>query len=399
MLFLNLLLLSLAGLLLIPVLVVFGECALALLPLPTARRLRERREHPRTAVLMPAHNESIGIGAAIATILPQLQAGDRLLVVADNCTDNTAEVAYSAGAEVIERHNSDLRGKGYALDFGLQHLAQNPPEVVVMADADCWMDAGALSEIARLSIATRRPVQSVYLMEPPPRHSPASAVSSLAFLVKNQVRLLGLSRLGMPSLLTGTGMAFPWEVICQSPLASGNIVEDMQLGLDLAIAGHPPLFCPTAHVVGLLPARQTSADSQRTRWEHGHLHTLITQVPRLLQEGIRQGRIDLLAIALDLAVPPLSLLVMVWGLLLGLSAIAVWLGAAVFPAALLVAQGCLLLGAISGAWVRFGMDLIPARALLSIPLYILHKIPRYLAFPSRRQTEWIRTDRESEARS
>lgn len=396
MLLLNLLLLGLVGLLLVPVLVLFVECAMALLPLP-APRIRGRRVHPRTAVLMPAHNEAAGIGAAIATILPQLQAGDRLLVVADNCTDDTAAVAFAAGAEVVERRDPNHRGKGYALDFGLRHLAKNPPAVVVIADADCWMNPGALSDIASLSAATHRPVQAVYLMETPLRPSAASAVSSLAFLVKNQVRLLGLSRLGLPSLLTGTGMAFPWDVIQQVSLASGNIVEDMQLGLDLAIADHPPLFCSTAYVMGLLPARRTAADQQRTRWEHGHLHTLMTQVPRLLGEALRRGRVDLLAIALDLAVPPLSLLVMLWAVVLGIAAIALLLGASPLPAALLLAQGCLLLGAISGAWVRFGTELIPAHALLSIPLYVLRKIPRYFGFFTNRQTQWIRTEREPEA--
>lgn len=63
-------------------------------------------------------------------------------MVADNCTDDTARLASAAGAEVIERHDALLRGKGYALDFGVRHLAQQPPDVVIVVDADCQVAEG-----------------------------------------------------------------------------------------------------------------------------------------------------------------------------------------------------------------------------------------------------------------
>ena len=70
------------------------------------------------AVLVPAHDEEEGIAATLAAVLAQLGPHDRLLVVADNCSDATAAVARAAGAEVVER-SSDLRGKGYALAHGI----------------------------------------------------------------------------------------------------------------------------------------------------------------------------------------------------------------------------------------------------------------------------------------
>jgi cellulose synthase/poly-beta-1,6-N-acetylglucosamine synthase-like glycosyltransferase len=91
---------------------------------------------PRLAVLMPAHNESAGIVPAIEAVNEQLQPGDRLLVVADNCSDDTARVAAAAGAQVAERTDPQCRGKGYALDFGVRRLEADPPEVVVIIDAD-----------------------------------------------------------------------------------------------------------------------------------------------------------------------------------------------------------------------------------------------------------------------
>jgi len=84
----------------------------------------------------------------------------------------------------------------------------------------------------------------VYDMEQPPNPTPKDSISALAFLVKNLVRPSGLKQLGFPSLLTGIGMAFPWSIIRSVSLASDNIVEDMQMSLDLAIAGHPTVFCP-----------------------------------------------------------------------------------------------------------------------------------------------------------
>src|SRR5580704_2288892 len=85
----------------------------------------------RVAVLVPAHNESRGLLPTLEDIKRQLRPGDRVLVVADNCTDDTAAVAAAAGAEVIERHDPTRRGKGYALDFGIQHLSSAAPEILI----------------------------------------------------------------------------------------------------------------------------------------------------------------------------------------------------------------------------------------------------------------------------
>jgi cellulose synthase/poly-beta-1,6-N-acetylglucosamine synthase-like glycosyltransferase len=344
---------------------------------------------------VPAHNEEAAIGKTIETLQPELKTGDRLAVIADNCTDETAAVAREAGAIVIERRDASRRGKGYALDCGLRFLEADPPAAVVMVDADCNVEPGAVERIARMAVAKGRPVQATNLLEVPPSPGGRDLVSALAFLVKNLVRPRGLDRLGLPCLLTGTGMAFPWAVIRSACLATGNIVEDMQLGLDLAIAGHPPVFAPEARVTGSLPKQESAAKSQRTRWEHGHIETVLKQVPRLLKEAIRQKRFDLLALALDLCVPPLSLLVMLWAACTAAAILAgVW-GASAVPACLLAGSGMLILLSIVAAWAFFGRAALPVQALAAVPLYLLWKIPLYLAFLVRRQTEWVRTERDT----
>lgn len=389
----NIGLLVIALVLFIPITTLLIECVAALFSVSQPSG-KSQIAQPRTAILVPAHNEASGIRPVLEELLPQLVEGDRLVVIADNCTDETAAIARSTGAIVIERHDSEKRGKGYALDYGMSYLAADPPEVVTIVDADCLAHPGSLAQIAERASASQRPVQALYLMERPANPQPKDAVSALAFTVKNLVRPLGLDRLGFPCLLTGTGMAFPWSVLHQVKLASGNIVEDMQLGIDLAVAGQPPLFCGEARVTGLLPQQASAAKSQRTRWEHGHLQTLLKQVPSLLKQAIQQKRQDLLVIALDLAVPPLSLLVLLW-----LTAASLALGAAVLgitnlPAVILAVEGFLLFSAIIAAWGKYGRADLPALTLLAVPFYILWKIPLYFAFLVRPQTKWVRTDRD-----
>ena len=189
-------------------------------------------------------------------------------------------------------------------------------------------------------------------------------------------------------------MAFPWSIIRSVSLGSSNIVEDMQLSLDLAIAGHPTVFCPEAKVTGCLPQQQQAAKSQRTRWEHGHLQTLLTQTLRLTTDSVQQKSFDLLAIALDLSVPSLSLLIVIWLAAFAASLLAATFGISPIPAVFLAVQGLLILVSIVGAWAKFGRADISGATLLYVPFYILWKIPVYLGFILKRQTKWVRTERD-----
>jgi exopolysaccharide biosynthesis WecB/TagA/CpsF family protein len=391
---LNVILIIGAAFLLLPVLVFCVQCTAALLPrrrraadpANAARRLR-------VAVIMPAHNEALGIGEAIDAIRPQLGEGDRLLVVADNCDDDTAAISEARGAEVVVRHDAGRRGKGYALDFGLRRLELDAPDVVIVLDSDCIADQNMVSALIEQVAATNRPAQAIYLMERPTDPKPRDTVSALAFLVKNLVRPRGLARLGLPCLLTGTGMAFPWQVIRRAELASGNIVEDMQLSIDLTLAGHAPLLCADARVSGRLPRAGQAAKQQRTRWEHGHMQTAARNLPRLIAAGLARLNHEVLSVALDLSVPPLSLLV---GALTAATALAAgamfagahWMTPAALACGLSAVAGCVML-----AWARFGRDSLPATALLASPLYLAGKLPIYLAYPFHRERQWIRTDR------
>jgi cellulose synthase/poly-beta-1,6-N-acetylglucosamine synthase-like glycosyltransferase len=390
--FLNIMLWAVAVTLLAPAAAFCAQCLASLLP---RRRSAMTTPRPRVAVLTPAHDEQPVLARTIQSLKPQLADGDIVLVVADNCSDETARIAREQGVEVIERHDNDRRAKGYALSFGFDALRDRQFDVLIVLDADCFLEAGAIDALARQVARTGRPAQAVYLMENSPNPTPRDRVSRWAFTVKNLVRPLGLTRLGLPCPLTGTGMAIPRATLDKVSLASANLVEDMQLGLDLSLAGYAPQLCPEARVIGHLPASAGDALGQRRRWEHGHLHTIFRQAPRVAWLGVMRGRPGALAMALDLIIPPLSLLLV---LLLGAIAMAglahLLLGASRAPALLLLAGAAGVALSLLLAWFRFGRECLPAWAMPGILSYVAWKLPMYAMFLIRPEKKWVRTARE-----
>ncbi|MEX2287764.1 MAG: glycosyltransferase family 2 protein [Planctomycetaceae bacterium] len=391
--FVDLMLLTGSVVILGPMLVFCLEC-LASLPWRRVRQVTGPAR-PRVAVLVPAHNEQAVIQTTLNTLMPTLSAGDWVLVVADNCTDRTAEHARDCGATVVERYDTVHCGKPYALEFGIRELEHNPPDVLVVLDADCQVDPRTIDQIGRLAHQTQRPVQSLNLC-----HADASAqtlhvVSSLGFRFKNLVRPLGLLRLGLPCHLMGTGMALPWKIVRSASFVGDYLAEDMQLGIELAAAGYPTLFCPSARVQSGLPQQQSAFMTQRTRWEHGHLRATFTQVPRLVLQAVRRRRLGLLCLAADLTVPPFSLLIFIWLVATMLAAAAWLLGASALPALLLAGGGALAGVSIAAAWAAHCRQEIPLAALAGVPAYMIRKLPIYLSFfLFRRQKEWVRTERD-----
>lgn len=387
------LLIALSGFLWLPILVLFIQVVAACFP--CRRVLSENVSlRPRIAVLVPAHNEAVVVVATLETLRSQLREGDRLLVVADNCSDDTAALARTTGAEVIERLDTERRGKGYALDFGVRHLAAEPPEVLVIIDADCRVGEGALDLLAHKAALMGRPVQALYLMHAPVEAGLKLRIAEFAWLVKNWVRPIGFHRFGLPCQLMGTGMAFPWQDMTCVELATGHIVEDLKLGLDFCRMGKPPVFLPAARVESWFPANEEGAQTQRTRWEHGHLGVLFNEGPKLLLESVRNGNGALLAMALDLVVPPLALLVLLTTVILVLAFGVALIGGSSLPALLALAAEVLLGSAVMLAWAVHGRKVISLYSLAYVPLYVFCKIPVYLKFVLNRQVEWVRSKRD-----
>jgi cellulose synthase/poly-beta-1,6-N-acetylglucosamine synthase-like glycosyltransferase len=387
-------LVGLAALALVPVAVLAVETLAAFLPL--RRRTFENCRRPNCAVLVPAHNEEIGIAATVAALRLQLLGADRLVVIADNCTDGTVAAAREAGAEVVERNDPERRGKGYALDFGLRHIEASPPDIVVCIDADTRALPGSIEFLIRTAQHTNQPTQGAFTDSPKMR-GPREQWSAFALTLKNLVRPRGLDRLGLPCLLTGSGMAFPWSVIRKVGLANGSIVEDMHFGVDLALAGHPPVFCGEARFESDDAPTAAAMIVRRTRWEHGHVSTLLGKAPRLLLAGLIGLRPRLAALALELSVPPLSLLLLLLTALLAISL--GWFVAGGSPLPALMLSAGLLAGAASvvAAWWKFGRALLAPTTLFLLPVYVLWKVPIYLRLATAPERKWVRTQRSAVA--
>jgi cellulose synthase/poly-beta-1,6-N-acetylglucosamine synthase-like glycosyltransferase len=348
----------------------------------------------RTIVLIPAHNEGAGILPTIRDVQSQLGPNDRILVVADNCTDDTAAIVEAAGVEVIVRADPVRRGKGYALEFGVRHLSLGPPDVVVIMDADCRLGTNALRHLSDNAMASGRPAQSLYFMLPAEYARPGKGVNLFAWRVKNWVRPLGLKLLGLPTQLFGTGMAFPFSLLSDRDLGNSRLAEDCALGIALASEGYPPLFVSEAKVYSHFPVSQVGSERQRLRWEKGHLDNIVDLVPGALVRSLRNRNLGLAALAVDMSVPPLSLLVLVTAVCEILGGIAFVLGA---PAAALAVPSLsallLVLGTVL-AWTAVGRDVLPLRELLRLPLHAIQKLVFYHRIASgKAPSAWIRTDR------
>jgi cellulose synthase/poly-beta-1,6-N-acetylglucosamine synthase-like glycosyltransferase len=349
----------------------------------------------RTTVLIPAHNEGAGMLPTIRNIQAQLGPNDRILVVADNCTDDTAAIVQAAGVEVVVRGDPARRGKGYALEFGVRHLGLNFPDVVVIMDADCRLGENALRHLSDSAMASGRPVQSLYFMLAPENAPLGNGVKLFAWRVRNWIRPLGLKLFGLPTQLFGTGMAFPVSLLLKRDMGKGRLAEDLALGLALASAGYPPLFVSKARVHSHFPVSQAGSEQQRQRWEKGHLDNIVDLVPGALAKSLRDGNLGLAALAIDMAVPPLSLLVLITAVCGILGGIAFVLGAP--PAALVIPSLSMLLFVLGTAlaWTAVGRDVLPLRELLRLPVQAIQKLGFYHRILSGKATSaWIRTDRK-----
>jgi cellulose synthase/poly-beta-1,6-N-acetylglucosamine synthase-like glycosyltransferase len=380
----------------IPVGLLFAEVLLAATSKwPPERNDKAVKRDGAFAVIVPAHDEGVNLIPTLRDIRGQLAAGDRLVVVADNCADDTAEIAAREGAEVVERSDPSRKGKGYALERGVQHLCAAPPAVAIIVDADCRLEDGALERLCAVAEATGRPAQALYSMRSATGASVNRQVAEFAWSLKNFVRPLGLSALGLPCQLMGSGMAFPWSVIASAKLGTDNVVEDLKLGIEVALERSPPIFCPDAGVVSYFPDSEAAAEGQRKRWEQGHVVLFLLTALPLLPRAIVEWNRNLLGLLLDLSIPPASMLV---AALLTLVCASLVLFLATGSAAPLLLSGLdalVFATAIGLAWVRFGRQILPINAVLSILPYVVKKLVLYARMLRHRgPLEWNRTERD-----
>ncbi len=365
-------------------------------------RLREAPPppgQPETVILMPAHNEAATIGSTLDRLQPALTKNVRLIVVADNCTDDTAEIVRSWGHAVIERHDPENRGKGFALAFGRDYLLvsrdERRLECVVILDADCETDAASLSTLARTCVARRATVQSRNILREASDAPAKVQMSSFAFWIKSVVRQRGGMRLGGAALVTGTGTAYPWTLFKTLPLATSNIVEDLAIGIHLTRNRQAPIYLDSASVRSAA-ADEAATLNQRMRWELGFLQTARTFAFSAIQDGILSQNRKLLQLGLHLLVPPLALLLLVSLAALAATGVLAWIGGNWSAFVALAAATLLAAAAILLNWAAEGRRWLSARAMIQLPLYMIWKLPVYLGFARGKSVGWVRTERTDE---
>jgi 1,2-diacylglycerol 3-beta-glucosyltransferase len=352
-------------------------------------------------VIVPAHDEEIGIAATVHSLLGVDYPAElrRLIVVADNCADATAARAREAGAIVLERQDKELRGKGYALAYAFDRsVAEGFADCVVVVDADSKVTPNLLRAFAARRARGAEAMQANYAVSNP-EASWRTRLLHIAFTLFHDVRSLGRERLGLSAGLRGNGMAFSTGLLAQVPHDAFSVVEDVEYGIRLGVAGHRVHYAGEAHVFGEMVATERAARSQRRRWEGGRGTLARRHALRLIAEGLRRRSLVLLDLAADLLVPPLTYVVAATAVGVGISTVWValghgaWWSLAPWLASLAGFVVYLVRGVwLSGAGPRAILDLMWA------PVYMLWKIALAVRALGSREREWVRTAREGEKR-
>jgi exopolysaccharide biosynthesis WecB/TagA/CpsF family protein len=357
--------------------------------------------HSRVAIVVPAHNEVELLPRCLASLGAQNYPTrlTRIVVVADNCTDGTAAVARASGAEVMVRDEPGLHGKGRALRWAMDRLLAEPDPVdaVVVVDADSVAGPRLVSGLEAVMAAGAEAVQGEYLVLDDGLGA-ATPLRQAAFLLCHRTRFRGRAALGLPCSLVGNGMLLTRSLLERIPWNAFSGVEDLEYSTNLRLAGVRPRYAPLAMVFAPAPGLGAAAATQRMRWEGGRFQLVRTHLPRLIA-ALGRRHWSLLDAAIDLAIPPLGLLV-----LLILAGGGVSLGAGITGAVRLWSVAAWGVGAaLLVTYVVIGLRAARAptsayRALLSTPRFLVAKLGTYLQMTRGLGADrWQRTERPAEA--
>jgi GT2 family glycosyltransferase len=376
---------------------------LAILGSPHRPRTTAKRDL-RFAFLVPAHNEETGIAATVASLRAVDWPADRfeVVVVADNCSDRTADVATDAGARVLVRHNRELRGKGYALEHGFADVLQTPADAVVVVDADTVVAPNLLAAFATRIEDGALAMQAEYGV----RNVDASwrtQLMALALAMFHTLRSNARERLRLSAGLRGNGMCFTRECLVRFPQKAYGLVEDVEQGLALGRGGVRVFAVVDAHVLGEMVSGGKASESQRRRWEEGRDKLKREVLPGVLADVVRTRSVLLLDLALDLLVPPLATVALLVGagVVVEVARLFVLAGGDLGPDAVTVVAA--LPAFFLGLYVLRGLQLsgLGLRGLL-----VLAKAPAYVAWKvwlklrgAPKNDAWVRTAREAETAS
>ncbi len=255
------------------------------------RTMPQAKKLHKYAAVISARNESAVIGELVHSIKKQRYPAELLdvFVIADNCTDHTADVARRAGAIVFERMNRTEVGKGYALDYAFERIAEEfadaQYEGYFIFDADNLLAPDYVSEMNRVFDSGYRVVTS-YRNSKNFDSNWISAGSALWFL--REAKFLNHSRmiLGTNCAVSGTGFLVSSDVIHERGGWKYHLLtEDIQFSIDCAIEHERVGYCPTAVFYDEQPVTFEQSWNQRLRWSKG-FYQVFTRYGRKLMSGI-----------------------------------------------------------------------------------------------------------------
>jgi cellulose synthase/poly-beta-1,6-N-acetylglucosamine synthase-like glycosyltransferase len=317
-----------------------------------------------------------------------------VIVIADNCNDDTRGHAETAGARVLVRDDPGRRGKGWALAFAFECLVPEAlADAFVVVDADTLVSRNLLAAFAARIQAGREALQARYGVRNP-EQSRRTRLLRLALTLFHDVRSQGRERLGLSCGLRGNGMAFSRRLLLEVPYEAYSLVEDLEYGIHLGLLGHRVEYVGEACVLGEMASTEQAARSQRRRWEGGRLQLARQYLARLLQEAWRRRSLVLLDLALDLVVPPLSYLALAVVLGLLLSLVGLVLGLRTLAGAVLwgLAALALIMHLVRGVRSS-GLGMRAVGDLLFAPAFVLWKLGLWLRSDPGWRGEWVRTPR------
>ena len=350
----------------------------------------------RFLTVVPAHDEAAGIAKTVHSLLalhwPKEQ--HQVLVIADNCRDDTAAIARDAGARVVERQDATLRGKGFALQRAYElALAEGWADALVVVDADTDVDLHLLESFAARIAQGACALQAYYSVRNP-EASWRTRLLTIALALFHRVRGRARENLGVSAGLRGNGMCFTIDTLRKVPHAAFSIVEDLEYGVDLGRAGIRVWYTDEAQVRADMVVSDRAAQSQRQRWEGGRFAFARQHGPALVGLALRRPSGLLFDLVADILVPPLGYVVFAAGALALIGAILAWAGAVSATVAVIGALPLLMLFLHIARGVSLsGFGLRGWGYLVAAPFYVLWKISlllRNAAVPK----SWVRTTRE-----
>jgi cellulose synthase/poly-beta-1,6-N-acetylglucosamine synthase-like glycosyltransferase len=356
-------------------------------------------QHKHTfRVVIPAHNEALVLEPVLRRLreLDYLQTKVEVVVVADNCTDATAEIARSCGVRVIERVSSTERGKGHALAYAFETLRPESFDAYVVLDADTFVEPQLLTVFSNYLGCGHRVIQAQYdVLNPWDSHR--TALMYVALSIFNYVRPLGRRALGLSTGLKGNGMCFAKQVIDQYPWNAYSLAEDIEYTTTLLQHGEHIIFAPETRVSAQMPIARSQATSQRVRWEAGRLQLARRDGFRLVGQGLLKLNAQLFDWGMDLLIPPLAALTMaVMGGTVVTVAAAAWTST---PKLLLLAWAWIALVVALVLFVGIAMrvarmPLAAYRAMMNAPRYVIWKLWVYIGMATGLSPQnWVRTQR------